>query len=57
MFADETARRRIQMCADCRVIDVAESGKDPFAGPARPRPRTTDDYLNARETKRDDKVN
>jgi ferredoxin len=41
----------IRMCADCRVIAVTEAGFDPHA--ARPRPRTTDDYLRERETKRD----
>jgi ferredoxin len=45
MFAGEQALRRLQMCADCRVIDMAESEKDPMAAGMRPRPRTTDDYL------------
>ena len=40
----------IRMCADCRVIAMSEEGFDPFAGvPERPAPRTTDDYLRARE--------
>jgi hypothetical protein len=38
------------MCADCRVIAMSEEGFDPFAGiPERPAPRTTDDYLRARD--------
>ena len=49
MFAAAGALRRIQMCADCRVIDMAESADDPFKGPPRPVPRTTEDYLRERE--------
>jgi len=49
MFASASALRRIQMCADCRVIDLAESGDDPFAGAPRPVPRTTEDDLRERE--------
>ena len=45
-FADEATLDRLKMCADCRVIDMAEQGGDPFAGPPRPAPRTTDDYRN-----------
>ncbi len=43
-FADEATLERLKMCADCRVIDMAEAGGDPFSGPPRPAPRTTDDY-------------
>ena len=40
----------IRMCADCRVIAMSEEGFDPFAGiPERPAPRTTEDYLRARD--------
>ena len=43
----------IRMCADCRVITMSEQQFDPFAGvPERASPRTTDDYLRERETKR-----
>lgn len=45
-FADEATLNRLKMCADCRVIDMAEQGGDPFSGPPRPAPRTTDDYRN-----------
>jgi ferredoxin len=41
----------IKMCADCRVIAMSEQKFDPFGAPARPAPRTTDDYLRERETK------
>jgi ferredoxin len=41
----------IKMCADCRVAVVTEEGFDPYGAPARPKPRTTDDYLRERERK------
>jgi hypothetical protein len=41
----------IRMCADCRVSAMAEENFDPFAGPARPTVRTTEDYLRERELK------
>ncbi|MBM3569709.1 MAG: 4Fe-4S dicluster domain-containing protein [Alphaproteobacteria bacterium] len=44
MFAgDDRAKRRLLMCADCRVVDHFE-GKQPLAAGERPRPRTTEDY-------------
>jgi hypothetical protein len=39
------------MCEDCRVVVVTEEGLDPYGAPARPKPRTTDDYLREREMK------
>ena len=41
----------IRMCDDCRVAAVTEAGFDPHAGPARPRLRTSDDYLRERDAK------
>jgi ferredoxin len=41
----------IKMCEDCRVAVVTEEGIDPYGAPARPKLRTTDDYLRERETK------
>jgi ferredoxin len=41
----------IKMCDTCRITVVTETGLDPYAAPARPRLRTTDDYLRAREDK------
>ena len=49
MFPDPASLRRIQMCAECRVIDLAESGDDPFKSKPRQITRTTEDYLRARE--------
>jgi hypothetical protein len=39
----------VKMCADCRVQLTAEENFDPFGAPQRPRLRTTDDYLRARQ--------
>ena len=49
MFADGPMAERIKMCDDCRVIDQFDSKDDPFRGPDRPKPRTTDDDLRERE--------
>ena len=50
MFKDATKRIEvIKMCADCRVNAMAEENFDPFAGPARPPTRTTEDYLRERD--------
>jgi len=50
MFQNSAKRLEVvKMCADCRVIAMAEEGFDPFGAPARPPVRTTDDYLRERE--------
>jgi ferredoxin len=41
----------IKMCADCRVIAMTEQDFDPYGAPARPAPRTTEDYLRERDNK------
>jgi ferredoxin len=41
----------LKMCEDCRVVAVTEEDFDPYGAPARPAPRTTEDYLRERETK------
>jgi ferredoxin len=52
MFQDAASRLDvIRMCEDCRVTVVTEEGLDPYGAPARPKPRTTDDYLREREIK------
>jgi Fe-S-cluster-containing hydrogenase component 2 len=43
----------IKMCENCRVAVVTEEGFDPHGAPARPQPRTTDDYLRERKAKPD----
>ena len=42
----------IKMCEECRVVVVTEEGFDPYGAPARPKARTTDDYLREPEKKR-----
>lgn len=51
MFAGENARRLdlVRMCDKCRVDVVMNEGLDPYETPPRPAPRTTEDYLRARE--------
>lgn len=39
----------IRMCDDCRVSAVTNAGIDPYAGPARPPVRTSEDYFKERE--------
>jgi ferredoxin len=41
----------IRMCEGCRVAAVTEEELNPYGAPARPKPRTTDDYLRERERK------
>ncbi len=55
MFMDAARVRLIQMCEDCRVVvQIRDRAADPFAGPARPRPRTTEDYLHERDEREPD---
>ena len=49
MFLDPEQIERIMMCDDCRVVVQFQASDDPFSGPPRPVPRTTDDYLRERE--------
>lgn len=50
MYRDDPTRLDlIRMCEDCRAERSVKAGLDPHAAPARPRPRTTDDYLRERE--------
>lgn len=51
MFADPSRARLIQMCEDCRVETMANSKDDPFSAGSRPKVRTTEDYLAARDGK------
>jgi ferredoxin len=39
----------IKMCEDCRVVAITEQALDPYGAPARPKVRTTEDYLRERE--------
>src|SRR5262249_2293266 len=52
MFKDSAKRLElIRMCEDCRIAAVTEENFDPYGVPARPAPRTTEDYLREREGK------
>ena len=49
MFQDAARLALLDLCEDCRV-GVATGGQlDPYAGPARPPPKTSEDYLRERE--------
>ena len=56
MFEGANARRLdvIKMCADCRVEAVVNESFDPHAAPQRPPVMSTEDYLRAREVKKND---
>jgi ferredoxin len=41
----------IKMCDNCRVTAATEEDFDPYGAPARPAPRTTEDYLRERAAK------
>ena len=44
----------LKMCENCRVVAVTETEFDPYAAPARPNVRTTEDYLREREEQKTD---
>ncbi|MFM9942390.1 MAG: 4Fe-4S dicluster domain-containing protein [Hyphomicrobiaceae bacterium] len=50
MFTDQNTARLdlIRMCEDCRVEAAVNSNVDPFAGPARPAAKTSEDYFRER---------
>lgn len=52
--AGQARLRVLQMCEDCRVEAVVNESFDPHAGPGRPLPRTTDDYLRERAERPDE---
>jgi ferredoxin len=51
MFTGPNASRLdlIKMCDTCRVEVMTNEKFDPYAGPERPAPKTSDDYFNERE--------
>jgi ferredoxin len=51
--AGEARLRALRMCEDCRVEAMVGESFDPHAGPERPKPRTSEDYLRERETRSD----
>jgi ferredoxin len=56
MFSGVHARRIdvVRMCENCRVEAVMNESFDPHAAPQRPPIMTSEDYLRARETNKDD---
>ncbi len=54
MFADPARLAVLEMCEDCRAVEATLGGVDPYAGPARPATKTTEDWL--REAERDRKA-
>jgi len=60
MFKDAAKRLDvIKMCDDCRVVVVTEQDFSPYGSPPRAPPRTTEDYLRARDLtddKREDEL-
>ncbi len=52
MYMQAATLERIRMCDECRLIVQTENAIDPFAGPPRPVPRTTEDELRARDLER-----
>jgi len=56
MFADPAKVAILDLCEDCRITEATSGGLDPYAGPARPVTKTTEDYLReAERAKRDAK--
>lgn len=49
MFADEQKLKVLRLCENCRVFEATEGGMDPYAGPARPITKTSEDYLREAE--------
>ncbi|MDQ1080765.1 4Fe-4S binding protein [Pseudoroseomonas cervicalis] len=49
MFSDASKLALLDLCEDCRVSAATNAQVDPYAGPARPRPMTTEDYFRKRE--------
>jgi ferredoxin len=45
MFADPARLAVLEMCEDCRAIAATQGQVDPYAGPARPVVKTTEDWL------------
>ncbi|MEO4001937.1 4Fe-4S binding protein [Mesorhizobium sp. CAU 1732] len=51
MFAGDNAARIdvVRMCDTCRIEAVTNEGFDPYETSGRPAPRTTEDYIRARD--------
>ena len=49
MFQDASRLALLRLCESCRVLAATEGGMDPYAGPARPTAKTTEDWLREAE--------
>ncbi|WP_254453425.1 4Fe-4S binding protein [Siccirubricoccus sp. G192] len=49
MFADPARLAVLEMCEDCRAVEATLGGVDPYAGPARPAPKTSEDWLREQQ--------
>ena len=47
MYTDSDNTKLVKMCDDCRINAQYHDSSAPLKGPARPRVRTTDDYLDS----------
>lgn len=54
MFMSGERAEMIKMCDDCRVIIQTQTSPDPMTEGTIPTPRTTEEYLEAEQTLRDD---
>lgn len=48
MFRDPARLAVLELCEDCRVVEATTSALDPYAGPARPATKTSEDWLGER---------
>ncbi|MGG5888161.1 4Fe-4S binding protein [Falsiroseomonas sp. HC035] len=49
MFRDGRQLALLRLCEDCRAFAATDGAVDPYAGPARPVAKTTEDWLRERE--------
>ncbi|WP_255569368.1 4Fe-4S dicluster domain-containing protein [Neoroseomonas alba] len=52
MFTDPARIAILDLCEACRIDQATSGGLDPYAGPARPVTKTSEDYLREAERKR-----
>jgi ferredoxin len=49
MFADPARLAVLDLCEDCRAVAATTGGIDPYAGPPRAVPKTSEDWVRERE--------
>ncbi|CAH0166246.1 Ion-translocating oxidoreductase complex subunit B [Roseomonas sp. CECT 9278] len=54
MFADPARQAILELCDDCRITEATMGRLDPYAGPARPVTKTTEDWLREAERAKKD---